>query len=230
MKKKILLIIPIIMILIFAFYVNDYYHADDEANEFVNGTDNVSVSKTSNGLFINGTGNDSALIFYPGAKVEYTSYLPMLVEVANHGIDCFIVEMPFNLAFLGKDSAGEIIDKYNYTHYYLSGHSLGGVMASQYVHDTNKSDGLILFASYPTDEISKPVLSIYGSEDKVLNLEKYNESKKYIDNLTELIIEGGNHGQFGNYGNQSGDGISNITSHNQQKQSVNAIINFIEKI
>lgn len=231
MRRKIVFaVIAIVILAIVAYgiyYVNDYYHADDEAKSLMNGTDEVNVIKTGNGLLLDGPGNDTAMIFYPGAKVEYTSYLPLLSEVSKKNIDCFVVEMPFNLALLNQNAADEIIDDYNYTHYYMSGHSLGGVVASQYVNSTNKTDGLILFAAYPTSEIQKPVLSVYGSEDKVLNMEKYTESKSLMDNLTELIIKGGNHAQIGDYGAQDGDGIAKISPEKQQDKTVSEIIKFI---
>lgn len=231
-RKIILAIIALIILGIIAYgiyYINDYYHADDTAESYLNGTDNVKVIKTANGMLLDGPGDDTALIFYPGAKVEYTSYLPLLTRLAEEGIDCFAVEMPFNMAILNQNAADDIIDKNNYTHYYISGHSLGGAMASSYVNSTNKTDGLILLESYPTDTIQKPVLSIYGTEDKVLNMEKYNESKSLMDNLTEIIIKGANHAQVGDYGIQSGDGVAKITPEQQQKQTTEEIIDFIGK-
>ena len=231
-KIKIAIIIVFILIACFAiFYVNDYYHADKIAIDRLNANDNVSVVKTSNGLLLDGPGNDTALIFYPGAKIEYTAYAPMFKDLSEKGIDCYLVEMPFNLAILGQNSADEIIDSGNYSHYFISGHSLGGAMAASYVNSTNKTDGLILFASYSTCKIEKPVLSIYGSEDKVLNKEKYLDSINFIeDNLTEIEIKGANHAQFAYYGNQSGDGVANISASSQQKQSASAIIEFIRDI
>ena len=234
MNKKIKIDIVVILLLILGFalfYINDYYHAEKVAVDSLNSSDNVSVIKTSNGMLLDGPGNDTALIFYPGAKVEYTSYAPLFMNLSSQGVDCYLVEMPFNLAFLGQNSADEIIDDGNYSHYFLSGHSLGGVMAASYVNNTNKTDGLILFASYSTSEIEKPVLSIYGSEDKVLNVEEYNESKEFIDdNLTEFEIPGANHAQFGYYGNQSGDGTAKISAESQQGQCVNEIIEFIKGV
>ena len=231
-KIKIAIIIVFILIACFAiFYVNDYYHADKIAIDSLNANDNVSVVKTSNGLLLDGPGNDTALIFYPGAKIEYTAYAPMFKDLSEKGIDCYLVEMPFNLAILGQNSADEIIDSGNYSHYFISGHSLGGAMAASYVNSTNKTDGLILFASYSTCKIEKPVLSIYGSEDKVLNKEKYSDSINFIDdNLTELEIKGANHAQFAYYGNQSGDGVAKISASSQQKQSASAIMEFIMAI
>ncbi len=232
MNKKIKIAIIIAIILIFgyaAYYLADYSHADSSVEKYLNGTDNVSVVKTSNGLFLDGSGNDTALIFYPGGKVEYTSYLPLLSEISSRGVDCYLVEMPLNIAFLGANSADDIISNSSYDHYFIAGHSLGGVSASSYVNETNKTDGVILLAAYPTKEMHKPVLSIYGSNDGVLNMEKYDDAKSLMkDNFTESIIDGANHAQFGNYGNQSGDNPSNITSKDQQKQCADEIIKFIE--
>ena len=231
LNKKIKIAIVIILLLILGygiFYLTDYYHAEKTATDLLNGTGNVSVIKSSNGLFLNGSGNDTALIFYPGAKVEYTSYLPMFTQLASQGIDCYLVEMPFNIAFFAQNSADDIIDNSTYSHYFIAGHSLGGVVASSYVNSTDNVDGLILLASYPTEDLSKPVLSIYGSEDKSLNLEKYNQAKPFTNNnLTEIIIDGGNHAQFAYYGDQSGDGKAKISPQNQQNQTVIAILNFI---
>lgn len=231
MNNKIKIAIAVIIILILGygvFYFTDYYHAEKTTTDYLNGSENVSVIKTSNGLLLDGKGNDSAIIVYPGAKVEYTSYLPLFSKLASEGVDCYLVEMPLNIAFFGSNSADDIISNSSYDHYYLAGHSLGGVVGSSYVNKTDSIDGLILLASYPTEEINKPVLSIYGSNDGVFNLEKYNEAKPlFKNNFTEVIINGGNHGQFAYYGNQSGDGIANISAENQQNQTVNEILKFI---
>ena len=235
-KLKIALYIILALVIIIAgfsiWYLTDYSHADASVNAYLNGTDNVSVEKIDNGLFLDGPGNESALIFYPGAKIEYTAYLPLFTELANDGVDCFIVEMPFNLAFFGLDSADSIVSNSNFTYdkWYISGHSLGGVVASYYLtnHSTDY-DGLILLASYPAEDLNNvSVLSIYGSNDKVFNKETYDKSKGLMDyNLTEYVINGGNHAQFASYGNQAGDGVATISSENQRKQTEKEILEFI---
>ena len=45
--------------------------------------------------------------------------------------------------------------------------------------------------------------------------------------LRELVIDGGNHAQFGNYGEQRGDGKSVISGQDQQNQAVEAVREFI---
>ena len=229
-KIKIALIVVVILILGYvAFYFTDCHHAQKTATDYLNGSDNVSVVKMSNGLLLDGEGNDTALIFYPGAKVEYTSYLPMFSKLASEGVDCYLVEMPFNFAFFGSDSAGDIINNSSYNHYFLAGHSLGGVVASSYVNRSDDVDGLILLASYPTEEIHKPILSIYGSNDNVLDIEKYGEAKPLIKgNFTEFVIGDANHAQFAYYANQPGDGQATISAKSQQDQCVSEMAKFIE--
>ena len=235
-KLKIVLYVILALVIVIAgfciWYVNDYNHADASVNAYLNGTDSVSVEKIDNGLFLDGPGNESALIFYPGAKIEYTAYLPLFTELANDGGDCFIVEMPFNLAVFGSNSADSIVNNnsFAYDKWYISGHSLGGVVASYYVINHSKDyDGLILLASYPAEDLNNvSVLSIYGSNDKVLNKETYDKSKDLMDyNLTEYVIEGGNHAQFASYGNQPGDGVASISSESQRNQTEKEILEFI---
>lgn len=226
-KRYIILILVLIGILSYGiYYVNDYYHSEITD---LGGSANVTVEKTSNGLFVDGPGNETALIFYPGAKIEYTAYLNLMRNISSEGVDCYLVEMPFNLAFLGKDSADDIIKSTNYTHYVMAGHSLGGAMASGYASGHNVS-GLVLLSAYPSDNISIPVLSLYGSNDKILNMDTYNKNKACIKGiLEEHVIEGANHAQFANYGKHTGDGEASINSTAQQVQTAHYIIDFINR-
>lgn len=235
-KLKIVLYILLALIIIIAgislWYLMDYSPASADANSLINGTSEVSVSKINNGLFLDGPGNDSAVIFYPGAKIEYTAYLPLLINLSADGVDCFLVEMPFNLAFFGTNSADEIINNgsYNYSNWYIGGHSLGGVMASSYAHNHfDKIKGVILLAAYPADSLENgSVLSIYGSNDKSLNKESYDDAKKYMpSNFTEYVIKGGNHAQFASYGNQTGDGVATISAYQQENETIKDILLFI---
>ena len=104
-----------------AFYFTEYRHAEKKATDLMNGTENVSVIKENYGLFLNGSGNDTLFIFYPGAKNEYVSYLPLLMDISNGGVDSALVEMPLNFAFFGENTADSIIDSTNYSHYVLAG-------------------------------------------------------------------------------------------------------------
>lgn len=90
-----------------------------------------------------------------------------------------------------------------------------------------KRIGLVLLAAYPTRDLRDggwKVLTVYGSEDGVLNREKLEDGKALLpENATEVCIEGGNHTMFGNYGKQKGDGEPLITGQSQKRQTVDAI-------
>jgi len=64
-------------------------------------------------------------------------------------------------------------------------------------------------------------LTIYGSEDQVLDRSKIT----YSENVE--VILGGNHAQFGNYGLQKGDGTATITRDEQQDLTVQKILDWI---
>ena len=53
-----------------------------------------------------------ALIFYPGGRVQYTAYAPLMHELAKNNFVCILVHMPGNLAVLDQNAADGIIEKY----------------------------------------------------------------------------------------------------------------------
>ena len=110
----IILIILVICIIGSIWYVNDYYRSDNTAAEYLEleNNGNVTITEIKDGLFLDGAGETDALIFYPGAKVEYTAYIPMLYQLAENGVDVFLIKMPCNLAFLGKNKATDMIKSY----------------------------------------------------------------------------------------------------------------------
>lgn len=221
-----------IVVLAAVFYVKDYYHSDSSVGEYLQGKGKAAVIEIKDGLYVDGPGEEDAIIFYPGAKVEYSAYLPFFYKLAEQGIDCFLIQMPCNLAILGQNKAEDIMDAYEYEHWYLSGHSLGGAMAASYAAGHPEGlDGLILLAAYPTKDLSEyplSVLSLYGSEDGVLNMAKLEEGRSLMpSDYTELCIEGGNHAGFGNYGKQKGDGEARISSEEQQEQAAEAMTRMI---
>ena len=229
MKKIILkLLISIlsilsILIIIFLIYSSNYYKADNIANEILT-QKNIEINNDY--IILNPEiQSNNGIIFYPGAKVEYTSYLPLLDSLSKKGYTCILVKMPFNFAFLNPNIADKIIEENkNIENWYISGHSLGGAMASYYMSkNIDKINGAILLGAYVYGNIPlEKVLVIYGSNDLILNRNKLKNSEN------EIIIDGGNHSQFGNYGHQKNDGIATISSDQQQDITINLIDDFIK--
>ncbi len=229
-KILIFVIFAVVFMAVTAFsYLSQYSHADSLVENYLKSSETVTVTKTADGYYFDGPADDSAVIFYPGAKIEATAYAPLLFNLAAQGPDCFLVEMPFNMAVFGKNSASKLIDGYDYDKWIMMGHSLGGVVASGYAAEhPDEISELILLAAYPTADIADSVklLSIYGSEDAVLNMDSYEKSKAHWPSDTsEVIIKGGNHSGFGNYGEQRGDGTALISAQEQQQETIEAILN-----
>ena len=216
-----------------AIYLGDYYRADQEAiSAFLE--QGATWKEESGRIVLAPEGATKGLIFYPGGKVEYTAYLPLMQACAREGILCVLVEMPFNLAVLDVNAADGIQEEYpEIEEWYIGGHSLGGSMAASYVADhTEEYEGLILLGAYATADLSDTdlaVLSLFGSEDKVMNREKYDENKSNLpDGFTEFVIDGGCHACFGMYGAQDGDGTPSITNEEQIRVTVENIVNIMK--
>lgn len=238
MKKKYIRRIVILLlagIIMFGFYyVNDYYHAletDIEAYQ-TEKIVNVEVSEDDTIVCIPEKAT-AGMIFYPGGKVEYTAYLPLMKACASNGILCVLVEMPFNLAVLDINAADGIQQKYSeISNWYMAGHSLGGSMAASYIGgNADEYDGLILLGSYSTEDLKDTelkVLSIYGSEDKVMKRDNYIENIENMPtNFEEEILQGGNHAGFGMYGAQEGDGKATLSNEEQILMTADIIRKFI---
>ncbi len=72
------------------------------------------------------------------------------------------------------------------------------------------------------------MLSVYGSEDLVLNQEHFEAGRQYMpEKYTEIAIEGGSYAGFGNYGEQKGDGAAKISSEEQQAQTADIILEWL---
>ena len=237
-KRKIMIAAAAVLVLaavigVCAIYLGDYYRADNEAIALFMPQGTSWKEDPDGKIVFKPEGATKGFILYPGGKVEYTSYIPLMQACAENGILCVIVEMPFNLAVLDSNAADGIQKEYpQIENWYIGGHSLGGTMAASYLEKhTDEYEGLILLGSYSTADLSDAeleVLSIYGSEDQVLNREKYNDN---IGNLPkdfkEIVIEGGCHAYFGMYGAQDGDGTPSISDSEQILQTAEYIAQMI---
>lgn len=229
MKKwlKITLISLVSLILVLAtgffVYISDYSRADDTA--VATWLSDSRLRQVGDLIIMSpATPSDTALIFYPGGKVEYAAYIPLLEKLSQSGITCVLVKMPFNLAVFAPNAADQVYAKLpDIKNWYIGGHSLGGAMASAYAAEhKDKIQGLVLLGAYIYGDVDPDrSITIYGSEDLVLDRSKIT----YAENV--VIIQGGNHAQFGNYGEQKGDGSATISREEQQAITVKEILEFL---
>ena len=238
-KRKIFIIVTSIVLVIAvligvcAIYLGDYYKADDEAIGAFLPQGSTWKEDPSGNIVFEPDGATAGLIFYPGGKVEHSAYIPLMQACAQNGILCIIAEMPFHLAVFDINAADGIQKEYpQIEKWYIGGHSLGGSMAASYLEKhTDAYEGLILLGAYSTADLSDAeldVLSIYGSEDQVLNREKYNDNIRHLPkDFKEIVMEGGCHAYFGMYGAQDGDGTPSMTNSEQILQTAAYIAQMI---
>ena len=221
-----------------AVYLSDYEHADAAAEAAMQSGNGVRVSMADDWIeFIpadetqsaDRTGaEDTGIIFYPGGKVEYTAYAPLMRDFAEEGYFCVVSKMPFNLAILDTNAAKDIREAHpEITNWLIGGHSLGGVIAAKYAAISD-FDGLFLLAAYSSTDMSDKNIktaSVYGDADTVLNMEEYEASKSNLPaDMAECVIAGGNHSQFGSYGLQDGDSKASISAEEQRSRTVRFVL------
>ncbi|MCC6569647.1 MAG: alpha/beta hydrolase [Anaerolineales bacterium] len=175
----------------------------------------------------------TGVIFYPGAGVDHRAYAPTLHQIAAQGYVVALLRVPLNLAFFDVDAADRVMTEYpQIERWAVGGHSLGGVAASEYAAKNVESvSGLILWASYPAGDslaaTNLPALSIYGTND-MAGVERFVQSQSQLPADAQfVVIEGGNHSQFGSYGLQNGDNPATISAEEQWSQTAEATAQFL---
>ncbi len=214
-------------------YINMDYDANAYAKEHMKSSEAVEVYQENRYIIFEPKTYDTGIIFYPGGKVEATAYAPLLKGLAEEGYLCILCEMPFKLAVFDVDAAQGLQERFTIDRWYMAGHSLGGAMAASYLAKHKEDyEGLILLAAYSTEDLSETslqVLSIYGEEDQVLDMKKYQSNLKHLPaTYREYQIPGGCHAYFGSYGKQKKDGIPTITNEQQIEKTIAFITTSLE--
>jgi dienelactone hydrolase len=169
------------------------------------------------------------LIVYPGARVVPEAYVPVAEQLLSADVSVFVVRMPLNFAIFDADAADAVIDSHpEITHWVIAGHSLGGAMAARFAAQDDRVEGLVLWAAYPESsldlsESDLAVASISASEDGLATPDEIEESRSRLPaDAVFTVIGGGNHAQFGDYGEQRGDNPASISAEEQWRQIAGA--------
>jgi hypothetical protein len=196
----------------------------------------VQVINHDNYISFEPTGEQStiAFLFYPGGHVDYRAYAPILHSIAEQGYLVVLVRVRLNLAFFDIETGRPVLNDFpQITSWVTGGHSLGGVASAYFAANHPEIKGIVFWASYPADDRLKnsgiKMLSIYGTEDGGLeNGAKIEQYKVYQPGDTEFIVlQGGNHAQFADYGPQPGDNPATISTESQWQQVTDATVNFL---
>ncbi|HKI52832.1 MAG TPA: alpha/beta hydrolase [Anaerolineales bacterium] len=178
----------------------------------------------------------TGFIFYPGGRVDYRAYAPVLHQIAERGYFVALVHAPLNLAFFDTDAADQVMGLFpEIDQWAVGGHSLGGVAAASYAEKhLDEVAGLVLWASYPANDamINSDIkaIVIYGTNDMEGD-QQIGIVKARLPSDTQFVtIEGGNHAQFGSYGPQPGDRPASISAEEQWNQATELTVRFLESL
>lgn len=242
MKKAIQRFIFAVLILLFISAAGFFTWAETPSQpgtfalEALKSDPNVQV--TDHGTYISfepiGQNPTTAFLFYPGGHVDFRAYSPILHQIAEQGYLVLLVRVNLSLAFFDLEAGAPALKDFpQVTHWVTGGHSLGGVASAYFAQNHVEIEGVVFWASYPANDQLKNsgirVLSIYGTEDGGLdNGAKIEQYKAFEPPDTEfVVIEGGNHGQFGDYGPQPGDNPATISAESQWQQVTEATVLFL---
>ncbi len=167
----------------------------------------------------------TGLVFTPGARVDPRAYATLLRPLAAAGYLVIVLKEPFNFALPGTDHAATAMEIHPKVRYWaVGGHSLGGVAAASFADRHPEVIGLLLWASYPAgrlDRQSLKVTSISGTADRLATPAEIAESRTDLPKSTQfVVVKGGVHSYFGDYGDQPGDGVPTISRKDAQAQIV----------
>lgn len=201
----------------------------------------VSVTERTEALLFTPDRFDTALVFVCGSGVSSHAYAPLLRPIAEQGYGVFIIKLPYRFAALEShksqaiERAMQAVAKHpEVTTWVFSGHSLGGALTCRIARDyPDRVSGLVLVGTtHPKrDDLSAltmPVAKVFGSLDGIAPPGKVNANRHLLPDATDyILIEGGNHSQFGHYAGQFLDGTATIARREQQSQTRSVLLEML---
>jgi hypothetical protein len=171
----------------------------------------------------------TGLLFVPGARVDSRAYAHVLRPLAEAGYLAAVLKEPFGFSLLDADHGKKVIDVHpEITYWAVGGHSLGGATAASLADEDERVKGLVLFASYPADPLVRTDLkavSISGAADGFTTPADIEASKgKLPPDTAYVVINGAVHSSFGDYGEQSGDGVATVDRSAAQTEITRAAL------
>lgn len=225
----------VIAVSAFVYWANDTYAAEPAGLAAVRDDPRVELDDRGDVVILTPTGESDGrgLVFLSGAKVDPQAYAATFQEVAAEGTTVVIVKPFLNLAILERrplDAFTDLVPEID--SWAVGGHSMGGVKACSYA-ETGEVDALVLLASYCSgdalaDSTDLDVLSVSGTQDGLATPEKIDDSLGDLPASTTVVrIDGASHAQFGDYGDQPGDGTPTISDDEARERITEALVPFL---
>ncbi|MBP2329455.1 dienelactone hydrolase [Kibdelosporangium banguiense] len=199
-------------------------------------TDTVEVSQRWDAWELRPRGKASTVgvVFLPGMLVDPRAYFPLLTPLVECGARVVVPTAPLGMALNGAQATAQAIEAApDIGTWVVGGYSMGGNAAVSVAADNPDIDGLLIWASYPTVDMSKSdvaVISVYGTNDPFANTGNINDSRALLPADTRYVaVEGGVHAHFGDY-TQPDDGAPGIDRATAERQIMEATVSFVESL
>lgn len=189
----------------------------------------------------NGDAAAPALVYLPGGAVDPTAYVPLVRRIAESGVPLALVRLPWRMAFSESAQAAtwaRVLRAHTLLGparpLVLAGHSRGAALTGTFasVHGSMLAGLIMIGTTHPRDHdlsgLSIPVLKVAATRDCVADLEASQANGHNLPSSTKwVVVEGGNHAQFGYYGFQLGDCSATISREDQHNQTLGAILSWL---
>lgn len=214
------------------------YQARNLPSDTFENSEKVLVEETIDQIIFKSANKNKSLevIFFQGGLADPKAYAPLCRKLAGAGFTTHLIKMPFRLPLYGYQKISEIIDLPN-GNYVIGGHSQGGKMAAQFLFENPKLfKGIFLLAtSHPRDidlsNLDIPALKLYGELDGLASVEEVKENEsKLPSGSRSIMIEGGNHSQFGYLGTLLTDEHAEIPLEKQQELTLSYLVDFLNSL
>lgn len=245
---KIVRIIWVTFGILFSLWLINSFRAQGVGRSVLESDQSVTVEETNRFIRFQPNGNQqpTGFIFFPGGMVQPQAYAPLSRTISEQGFAVFIIKLPFGSAPLAShetsvmEQALEIMEiNGTIEHWVVGGHSRGAAIASRFaLVDGESFDGLILVGtSHPKEEAfdlsntTLDVTKIHATNDGLASMEEVEANARYLPaDTTWVLIDGGNHSQFGYYGSQLGDNAASISRAEQQELTLHAILSALNRV
>lgn len=215
------------------------YQSRNLPSETFENSRKVLVEETRDQIIFKSIDKNKSLevIFFQGGLADPKAYAPLCRQLAELGFTSHLIKTPFRLPLYGYQKISELFD-FTQVNYVIGGHSQGGKMAAQFVFENPEllKGFFLLGTSHPKDidlsNLNIPALKLYGENDGLASVEEVlaNESKLPARSQS-ILIQGGNHSQFGYLGTLLTDNQASISLEKQQEltiQNLEVFLNGIE--
>jgi hypothetical protein len=240
-RKKVWKIFKIIwfsLVIIFLVWNWTSFQSRNLPDDTFTSNEKIEVVKTNDEFVFKTSQSKNSLevIFFQGGLTDPKAYAPLCRKIAENGYTCHLIRMPLRLP---QRDYKKISKMFNFSskRFVIGGHSQGAKMAAQFVYENPEAmKGLFLMGtSHPRDislsNVDIPTIKFYAGNDGLASVVEVLENKDKLPANSKLIlINGGNHSQFGYLGTLFMDDKATISLGEQQSIVLKNIVSFLNEI